>query len=82
MIVQDKDPGFGAGGTEILIPLAGQDAHGGNGPWRSFLAECAILTEGDLAIRVHALDGVFLLIEAVQPYLPVQVIIGEGLEKR
>ena len=81
MIVQDEDPGFGAGGTEILIPLAGQDAHGGNGPRCPLLAECTILTERDLAVRVHALDRVLLFAEAIQPNLPVWVVIGEGLEK-
>ena len=67
--------GFGAGRKEILVLLNRQHAHSRNGLRGSLLMKHAILTKTHLGIGICTLNEVILFVEAVQPDLPVRVII-------
>ena len=43
-------------------------------------SQCTVLVQGDFTVGVHAFDRLLLLVEAVQPHLPVWVVVGNSLE--
>jgi hypothetical protein len=73
MVTKHNNAGFGAKGTELLVFLDGEDAHGWNSPRSTLLPQSLILSKSDLLVGVEALDALFLLKETFKSDLTVRV---------
>jgi hypothetical protein len=73
VVAEHNNAEFGVKGTELLIFIDGEDAHGWNSPRSTLLLQSPILPKSDLLVGIKALDAPFLLKEAFKPDLTVRV---------
>ena len=48
----------------------------------SFFSEGSIFAKSELLEGAETFDGIFLLVVALKPYLPIGMVGGEGLQER